>query len=112
MRHSFHNICCRLQHIFGYVQTVCKIIGASCRYVTHRHQLVALHNAGYHFIQRSIPAAADQEIVLFGLLRRHSHSISRILRWINGDLISGLYKDINNITEIILICPLPALDYK
>ena len=98
---SLHDHLRRIYHVSRDMKAVCKIIGTACRYVAYGNFPLALHHPGYHLVQRTVPSAADNQIIIPCFSLRHGFdAVSPGLGRICGDLVTSLCKYIDNVQQI------------
>ena len=94
-----HDHRCSIQHILGHKKTVGKIIGASGRNVADRHIASHLGDSGYHFIQGTVTAAADDQIYLVCIFFHLFVGISGGLSGTDDHFIAAFVEDIYNLHQ-------------
>ena len=93
----FHDHLSSLHHAFGHKETVCKIIGTSCRNISNRYITVFLCDSGNYLIQCTVSSAAHDQINRVRIFFCFFICIFRCLCCADNDLIIMTAEYINNI---------------
>ena len=88
-------------HILVDSQGITEIVGAPRRNVSDGHPALRLHHTGYHLVQSTVPAAADDPVILVRLQPRLFHRVPLALGRVYRYLPARFYHDIHNLREIL-----------
>ena len=96
-----HHGPCRLKHVFGQAEAVCKVICTACGDVAHRNDFSAPQDSGHHLIQCAVSSACDHTVVSFRLFLGRTYRIARILSRIDRNFVSAFHQNINHIAQMV-----------
>lgn len=102
---SAHSDFCRPLHILRQSQRNRKVIRASRRNIPQGYSTVALHQTGHRLVERSVPTAADHQVIRRRMLHHKPRRITLCLCGIDRYLIPRAHHNLQNIRELRLDLP-------